>query len=135
MQRTFHICKQYRAADYLIKNKNMENVRNSVRLTGYAGIDPVIVNFAEEKRMARLSLGVHEFFKNSLGEAVDQTQWFNLVFWNKKVQLVEDAVKKGAALRIEGKLSSQSYTDKNGDQRYATEVVVNELEIIDKYQL
>ena len=113
----------------------MESVRNSVRLTGYAGIDPVIVNFAEEKRMARLSLGVHEFFKNSLGEAVDQTQWFNLIFWNQKVELVEDAVKKGAALRIEGKLSSQSYTDKNGDQRYATEVVVNELEIIDKYQL
>jgi single-strand DNA-binding protein len=113
----------------------MENVRNSVRLTGYAGADPVIVNFAEEKKMARLSLGVHEFYKNSLGEAVDQTQWFNLIFWNQKVELVEDVVRKGAALRVEGKLSAQTYTGKNGDQRYTTEIVVNDLEVVDKYQL
>lgn len=113
----------------------MDNVKNSVRLTGYAGTEPVIVNFATEKRMARLSLGVHEFFKNSLGEAVDQTQWFNLIFWNQKVELIEGIVKKGSSIRIEGKLSSQNYTDKNGDQRYVTEVVVNELELVEKYQL
>lgn len=112
----------------------MERVKNSVRLTGYAGADPVIVNFAE-KKMARLSLGVHEFYKNSLGEAVDQTQWFNLIFWNQKVELIEGIVKKGAALRISGKLSAQTYTDKNGDQRYTTEIVVHDLEVIDKYEL
>lgn len=113
----------------------MERIKNSVRLTGYAGTDPVIVSFAAEKRMARLSLGVHEFYKNSLGEAVDQTQWFNLIFWNQKVELVEHIIKKGTALRIEGKLSAQTYTDKNGDQRYSTEIVVNSIEIVDKYEL
>lgn len=113
----------------------MERVRNSVRLTGYVGADPVIINFATEKKMARISLGVHEFYKNSLGEAVDQTQWFNLIFWNQKVDLVKDTVKKGAALRIEGKLSTQSYTDKNGEQRFTVEIVVNELEVVDRYQL
>ena len=113
----------------------MEKVKNSVRLIGYAGADPVIINFATEKRMARISLGVHEYFKNSLGEAVDQTQWFNLIFWNQKVDLVEGIVKKGLPLCIEGKLSAQTYADKNGDQRYATEIVVNDLEIVDKYQL
>jgi single-strand DNA-binding protein len=113
----------------------MERVKNSVRLTGYAGADPVIVQFASEKKMARVSIGVHEFYKNSLGEAVDQTQWFQLIFWNQKVELVEDIVKKGSALRVEGKLSVQSYTDKAGEQRYTTEIVVNELEVVDKYQL
>jgi len=113
----------------------MEKIKNSVRLTGYAGIDPVLVNFANDKRMARISLGVHEFYKNSLGEAVDQTQWFNLIFWNQKVELVENIVKKGTALRVEGKLSSQTYTDKNGEQRYSTEIVVNELEVVDRYEL
>lgn len=113
----------------------MERIKNCVNLTGYAGTDPVIITFAVEKKMARLSLGVHEFYKNSLGEAVDQTQWFNLIFWNKKVELVEDLVKKGMALRIEGKLSSQTYTDKNGDQRYNTEILVHSLEIVDKYEL
>ncbi|KIO77278.1 single-stranded DNA-binding protein [Pedobacter lusitanus] len=113
----------------------MNSVRNNVRLTGYAAADPVIVCFATGKKMARLSLGVHEFYKNSLGEAVDQTQWFNLIFWNQKVELVENIVKKGSAIRIEGKLSTQSYTDKNGDQRYSTEIVTHNLEVVDKYEL
>lgn len=112
----------------------MERVKNSVRLTGYAGADPVIVQFASEKKMAKVSIGVHEFYKNSLGEAIDQTQWFQLIFWNQKAELVED-VKKGAALRVEGKLSVQSYTDKSGELRYTTEIVVNELEVVDKFQL
>lgn len=113
----------------------MERIRNSVRLTGFAGADPVVISFAGDKKMARVSLGVHEFYKNSHGEAIDQTQWFNLIFWNRKVELIEGIVKKGAALRIEGKLSAQTYTDKNGDQRYVTEVVVNDMEIVDKYEL
>ena len=112
----------------------MERFKNVVRLTGYVGADPVIVDFAERK-MARVSIGVHELYKNSLGETVDQTQWFNLVFWNQKVELVEGLVKKGMPVRIVGKLSAQTYTDKNGDQRYAIEIIVNELEIVDKYEL
>lgn len=113
----------------------MDKVKNSVRLTGFAGTDPVFVSFANDKRMARVSLGVHEFYKNSLGEVVDQTQWFNLIFWNQKVELVEHIVKKGTAVRIEGKLSTQTYTDKAGEQRYMTEVIVNNLEVVDRYEL
>ncbi|WP_158796960.1 single-stranded DNA-binding protein [Pedobacter sp. L105] len=113
----------------------MEKIRNSVRLTGYAGAEPTVMSFAGDKKMVRLSIGVHAFYKNSLGEAVDQTQWFNLIFWNHKVDLVEGIVKKGTALRVEGRLSTQTFTDKNGDQRYTTEIVVNELEIVDKYEL
>lgn len=112
----------------------MERVKNNVRLVGFVGMDPVIINFAE-KKMARISLGVHEFYKNSLGEAVDQTQWFNLVFWNQKVDLIEGIVKKGAALSISGKLSAQTFTDKTGDQRYTTEIIVHEMEVVDRYQL
>jgi single-strand DNA-binding protein len=111
----------------------MEKVRNNVRLTGFAGSDPVIVQFAE-RRMARLSIGVHEYYKNSLGETVDQTQWFNLVFWNQKVDMVEHIVKKGALLRVSGKLSAQTFTDKNGDQRYTTEIIVHELEMADRFE-
>jgi single-strand DNA-binding protein len=110
----------------------MENVKNSVRLTGFAGSDPVIINFANEKRMARISLAVNEFYKNSAGESINQTQWFNLVFWNKKVDLVEKAVKKGTRFSIEGKLNTQSYTDKKGEQRFTTEIVVNTIELADQ---
>lgn len=112
----------------------MEKIKNEVRLTGYAGADPVIVNFTE-RRMARINLGVHDYYKNSLGENVDQTQWFTLVFWNKKIALIEDIVKKGTAIRIAGKLSAHSFTDKNGEQRYVTEVIVHDLEVVNTYEL
>jgi single-strand DNA-binding protein len=108
----------------------MEVIKNSVRLTGMAGTDPVIVNFPTNKRIARVSLAVHEFYKNTSGEQVNHTQWFNLVFWNKKVELVENIVKKGCLITIEGKLNIQSYTDKKGEQRFNTEIVVNNLELV-----
>lgn len=107
----------------------MENVKNSVRLMGFAGNDPVIINFASEKKMARVSIAVNEFYKNAAGDAINQTQWFNLIFWNKKVELVEDVIKKGMRFSIEGKLNTQSYTDKKGEQRYTIEIVVNTLEL------
>jgi len=109
----------------------MENTKNSVRLTGFAGIDPVVINFANEKRMARISIAVNEFYKNTAGEAVNQTQWFNLIFWNQKVELVENIIKKGSLFSVEGKLNTQIYTDKKGEQRYATEIVVNTIELLE----
>jgi len=108
----------------------MEVIKNSVRLTGVAGIDPVIVSFPTNKRIARVSLAVNEFYKSTSGEPISQTQWFNLVFWNKKVELVENIVKKGCLITIEGKLNTQSYTDKKGEQRFNTEIVVNNLELV-----
>lgn len=110
----------------------MEKVKNSVRLTGFAGTDPVIINFANDKRMARLSIAVNEVYKNSAGVSVNQTQWFSLIFWNKRVDLVHKVVKKGTRFSIEGKLNTQSYTDKLGDLRYMTEVVVNAIELESK---
>lgn len=108
----------------------MDNAKNSVRLAGFTGTDPVIVNYAGSKRMGRISLAVNESYKNNTGEFVNKTQWFNLVFWNKKVDLIEAAVKKGTAISIEGKLNNQSYTDKKGEQRFSTEIIVNAIEVI-----
>lgn len=108
----------------------MNNAKNSVRLTGFAGTDPVIVDFVnQKKRLARISLAVNESFRNSSGELVTQTQWVNLAFWNRKVELIEGLVKKGTALSVEGRLTTQSYTDKKGELRYTTEIVVNTVEI------
>jgi single-strand DNA-binding protein len=107
----------------------MENVKNSVRLTGFAGSDPIVINFANQKKMARVSLAVNEFYKNSAGEPVNQTQWFNLVFWNKKADLAEKSIVKGTHFSVEGKLVTQSYTDKKGEQRYTVEISVNTIQL------
>ena len=109
----------------------MKVVRNSVRLAGFAGADPIIINFANQRRMARLSIAVNESHRNSAGESVNQTQWFNLIFWNKKVELVENIVTKGSWLSIEGRLVMQSYTDKKGELRHTIEVSVNSIDLAD----
>lgn len=108
----------------------MKNFRNSVYLTGLAGGDPIVVHFSEEKKVARVSLAINEFYKTQTGEAVCQTQWINLVFWNKKAELAELLIKKGLGLSIEGTLKVQSYTDKLGEQRSSTEIFVNHLELV-----
>ena len=108
----------------------MSNMKNSVRLTGFAGTDPVIVDFANQKRLARVNFGVREFYRTSSGELVTQTQWVNLAFWDKKVELIEGLVKKGTGFSVEGRLSCQSYKDKKGEQRFTTEIVVNTVEMM-----
>ncbi len=107
----------------------MIKAKNSVRLTGFAGTDPVIIDFDQHKRLATLCIAVHESFRNRMGELVTQTQWINLSFWNKKVELIEGRVKKGTPLSIEGRLSMQRYTDKKGELRYAIEIVVEHVEL------
>lgn len=110
----------------------MDNAKNSVRLAGFTGTDPVIVNYAGSKRMARISLAVNESYKNTAGAFVNKTQWFNLVFWNKKVELIESYITKGTEICIEGKLNNQTYTDKKGEQRFSTEIIVNAIEVVSK---
>jgi len=107
----------------------METKKNNVRLTGFSGADPVIVEFANNKRVARISLAVNEFYKDAAGQPVNETQWFDLVFWNKKIALIEDIVKKGTNLSIEGKLSTQIYTDKKGEKRKSIEILVDMVKI------
>jgi single-strand DNA-binding protein len=107
----------------------MEKVKNSVKLIGHVGADPEIKNLANDKKLARVSIGVNESFKKKPGAEAGKTQWFNLVFWNGKTDLLEDKVFKGTAVAIEGRLVTNCYTDKKGETRYSTEIVVNTLEL------
>ena len=67
------------------------------------------------------------FYQNEKGEKVEDTQWHNVVAWNKTAEIVEKYLKKGKEVVVEGKLSSRSYDDKEGNKRYVTEIVVQEL--------
>ncbi len=108
----------------------MNTLRNSVRLMGFAGNDPEIKMIAENKKVARLNFATHENYKNASGEKVEQTQWHTLVFWGKQADIAEKYVQKGKEISIEGKLSSHSYTSKDGQKKYVTEIVVNEMILI-----
>jgi len=104
----------------------MNTLRNSVRLVGNLGMDPEVKNFENNKKLTRLSIATNESYKNDKGEKITDTQWHYLVFWGAQAKLAEDYLKKGDEVAVEGKLASRSYTDKDGNKRYVTEVVVNE---------
>jgi len=104
----------------------MNSLRNSVRLVGNLGMDPEVKSFDNNRKLARLSVATHESYKNDKGEKTTETQWHSVVLWNNQAKLAEDYLKKGDEVVIEGRLSSRSYTDKDGNKRYVTEVVAND---------
>lgn len=110
----------------------MSNLRNSVRLTGFLGNDPEVKTFGNNKKVANVRIATSDAYKNDKGEKVEETQWHNLVMWEKTAELAEKFLHKGSEVAIEGKLVSRSYDDKDGIKRYVTEVVVNELLFIGK---
>jgi len=104
----------------------MNTLRNSVRLVGNLGMDPEVKSFDNNRKLAKVSIATNETYKNDKGEKITDTQWHNLVMWGTQAKFAEDFLKKGDEIAIEGKLSSRSYVDKDGNKKYITEIVVNE---------
>ncbi|MDP3314146.1 single-stranded DNA-binding protein [Lutibacter sp.] len=105
----------------------MSTLRNKVQLIGNLGNAPEIITLDSGKKLAKFSLATNEVYKNAQGEKVTETQWHNLVAWNNTAEIVEKYVEKGKEIAIEGKLTTRTYDDKDGNKRYVTEIVVTEL--------
>jgi single-strand DNA-binding protein len=109
-----------------LKFKNMNSLRNSVRLVGNLGMDPEVKTFDANKKLVKVPIATNESYKNDKGEKVTETQWHNLVMWGCQAKFIGDYLKKGDEIAIEGKLTNKSWVDKDGNKRYGTEVVVND---------
>jgi single-strand DNA-binding protein len=105
----------------------MNTLRNKVQLIGNLGNNPEIIELESGKKLAKFSIATNETYKNVQGEKITDTQWHNVVAWNKTAEIAEKYLEKGKEIAIEGKLTSRSYDDKDGNKRYVTEVIVNEL--------
>ncbi len=77
--------------------------------------------------LAKFSIATNESYKNAQGEKVTDTQWHNVVDWGKTAEIVEKYVTKGKEIAIEGRLTTNAWDDKEGNKRYTTEIVCNEL--------
>ncbi len=110
----------------------MNTLRNKVQLIGNLGNDPEIINLESGKTLAKFSIATNESYKNAKGEKVTDTQWHNIVAWGKTAEIIEKYVTKGKEVAIEGKLISRSYETKEGEKRYITEVVCNEILMLGK---
>ena len=105
----------------------MNAMKNTVQLIGNVGNDPEIKNLDGGKKVANLTIATNDSYKNDKGEKVEQTEWHKVVAWGKTAEIIEKFVTKGKEIAIEGKLTHRSYDDKNGEKRYITEVVANEV--------
>jgi single-strand DNA-binding protein len=105
----------------------MSTLKNKVQLIGNLGNTPEIINLESGKKLAKISVATNETYKNNKGETIKDTQWHNCVAWGKTAEIIEKYLQKGNEVAIEGKLVNRSYEDKNGDKRYTTEIVINEL--------
>ncbi|MBI5220185.1 MAG: single-stranded DNA-binding protein [Bacteroidia bacterium] len=95
---------------------------NRVELNGFAGINPEINTTKEGVKVAHFTLATTENYKNRSGEWVKDTTWHKIVMWNKLADQAVATIKKGSRINLSGKLVNRSYTDSNGNKRYATEV-------------
>jgi single-strand DNA-binding protein len=105
----------------------MYALKNKVQLIGNLGQNPEIKSFHGGKKLAKFSIATNESYRNVNGEKVNETQWHNLVAWGKLAEIVEKYVTKGSEVAVEGKLTYRSYSDKEGNKKYFTEIQVNEL--------
>lgn len=105
----------------------MNNLKNKVQLIGNLGMNPEIKTLESGKKLAKFSIATNESYKNAKGEKIEDTQWHNLIAWGKTADIIERYLQKGNEVAIEGKLTNRSYDDKDGNKRYITEIVVNEI--------
>ncbi len=110
----------------------MTSLKNSVHLIGHLGIDPETTTFDSGKMKVRFSLATSENYRNANGDRVQETQWHNIVAWGGTAKVAAEYLKKGKEIALEGKLTNRSWEDKNGQKRYITEIVANQILILDK---
>ena len=109
----------------------MKTLNNSVRLLGNVGMDPEVISFESGNKLAKFSLATNEKRKNKeTGEYEVETQWHRLIIWGKGADIIQTYIKKGAQMAIEGKLTYNQYTDKDGISKVSTEIVVNDFSML-----
>ena len=109
------------------KLTTMYALKNKVQLIGHLGNQPDVRTTENGKKLARFSVATNEVYRNAKGEKITETQWHNLIAWGKLADIAEKYMNKGSEVAIEGKLINRSYTDKEGNKKYFTEVQVNEV--------
>tara|TARA_R110002126_G_scaffold12776_6_gene55051 strand:+ start:2463 stop:2807 length:345 start_codon:yes stop_codon:yes gene_type:complete len=105
----------------------MSTLKNHVQLIGNVGQEPTVTNLESGKKVVRFSLATNEHYKDAKGEKQTDTNWHTVVAWGKTAEIIEKFVAKGKEVGVTGKLKTRTYTTDDGNQRYVTEVVADEI--------
>jgi single-strand DNA-binding protein len=105
---------------------------NKVLLLGNLGKDPEVQILEGNIKVAKFTLATSESYKDDKGQTVTQTEWHTIILWRGLADLAEKYLKKGSSVYLEGKNRTRSFEDKQGVKRHVTEVVAEELILLDK---
>ncbi|HCP94845.1 MAG TPA: single-stranded DNA-binding protein [Bacteroidetes bacterium] len=103
---------------------------NKVILVGNLGKDPEVRYFDNQKVVANFTLATNEVFMNKNGERKVETEWHNIEMWDQLAKVAEKYLKKGALVYIEGKIKSDSWRDKDGNEHLGKKIRANTLTLL-----
>ena len=107
-------------------------MKNSVQLIGHVGQEPEIKTLETGRKLANITIATNDVYYKENGDKVEKTEWHRVTAWGKTAEIIEKYVTKGKEIAVEGKLTHRSYDDKDGNKRYITEVVANEILLLSK---
>ncbi len=103
---------------------------NKIMLIGNLGRDPELNYTNTGVAFARFTLAVNRVTKNSAGERQEETEWFNIVAWRQLAETCSNYLHKGSKVFIEGRVQQRKYTDRNGVERTAVDVIASDMEML-----
>lgn len=103
---------------------------NKAMLIGHLGRDPEIRYLPSGDAVASLNISTTETWKDKSGQKQEKTEWHRVSMFGRLAEIAGQYLKKGSQVYIEGRLETRKYTDKDGAEKYATEIKVNELKML-----
>ena len=103
---------------------------NKVILVGNLGNDPEVRYMPNGDAVANLSIATSESWKDKQGQLQEKTEWHKLTAYRKLAEIIGEYVKKGSRLYVEGKLQTRKWQDQQGNDRYTTEVIISEMQML-----
>lgn len=103
---------------------------NKVILVGHLGKDPETRYMTNGEAVTNFSIATTETWKDKSGEKQEKVEWHNITAYRKLAEIISQYVKKGALIYIEGKLQTRKWQDKEGKDRYTTEIIADQMQML-----
>jgi len=114
------------------KERFMARGVNKVILIGNLGADPEVRYMPSGGAVANVRIATSEVWKDKqTGENQERTEWHTVVYYNRLAEIVGEYLRKGSKIFVEGSLRTRKWQDKSGQDRYTTEIIGNELQMLD----
>ncbi len=104
---------------------------NKAILIGHLGKDPEVRQLQNGDAVANITLATTETWKDKSGAKQERTEWHRATFYGRTAEIVGQYLKKGSQIYVEGRLQTRKWTDKNGIERYTTEIIAKEMRMLD----